>query len=158
MERNIKYKLLFILTLFSFYGNVYSQQIFITKISDLEFGDVFIGTANVDVPHTDARAAKFSFFHTKNGKQRMNVTFVLPATLSNGLDNLPITFDQNHSAWLNKDQVGGRKNFDPHAGFTTGKTKKNKVKYVWLGANIPATLGYSAGLYTGTIVMTVVFQ
>ena len=123
------YKIIFLLGFFSLCGDSFSQEIFITKLSDLEFGDVFIGTLNVDVPHTDARAAKLSFYHTNNKRQIMTVTFVLPANLTFGANNLPITFDQNHSAWHRRDQVGGRMNFDPHAGFQTGKARKNKVKY-----------------------------
>lgn len=158
MEKfNNTYKLLFFLTLFSFCGNSFSQNLFVTKLSDLEFGDVFIGTVNVDVPHTDARAAKFSFYHTRNGNRTMTVTFTLPNNLVFGVNNLPITFDQAHSAWLNNDQVGGRNNFDPWVGFTTGRSVANEVKYVWLGANIASTTGYPSGLYTGTIVLTVEF-
>ena len=155
--------MIFFLTLFSFCGNSFSQTIFISKLSDLVFGDVFIGTVNVDVPYTDARAAKFSFYYEDGaGKKEkggdMNVTFTLPANLVFSGNNLPITFDQTHSAWHDEDVVGAAKNFDPSGGFTTKKAKENEVHYVWLGANIPSTTGYPSGLYEGTITMIVEFK
>lgn len=157
MERfNNSYKILFFLTLFSFWGNTFSQQIFITKLSDLDFGDVFIGTP-ADVQHTDLGAAKFSFYHDQAATTKLIVSFVLPANLVFGANNLPITFDQNHTAYNSRDQVGGRSNFDPHSSFQTGKLKQNANAYVWLGANIASTTGYPSGLYTGTVVMIVAF-
>lgn len=153
------YYMLFFLTLFFFSGNSFSQTIFISKLTDLAFGDVFIGTANVDVPHTDARAAKFSFYHDAGGKKgtAVTVTFSLPANLVFGANNLPITFDQTHSARHDVDQVAGRTNFDPWAGFKTAKIKSGVVIYVWLGANIPNTALFPSGLYTSTVIMTVAF-
>lgn len=159
MERiNNSYKILFFLTLFFFCGNSFSQPIFITKLTDLDFGDVFIGTPG-DVQHTDPGAAKFSFYHPKGGNQarELFVSFTLPANLVFGVNNLPITFDQNHTAWHNADQVGGRTNFDPHATENIGMVLKNEVIYVWLGGNVPSTTGYPSGLYTGTVVMTIAF-
>ena len=163
------YKLFFFISLLLFSGNLFSQEIFITKLTDLDFGDVFIGTANVDLPYTDANAATFSFYHTSDagGKKgpfpALNVSFVLPDNLVFGANDLPITFDQTHSAWHDVDQVGAATNFDPWAGFQTGEIKKYDAKknknviYVWLGANVPATAGYPSGLYTGTIEITVDF-
>ena len=92
------YKILLLFILCCFYENSFSQSIFITKLSDLDFGDVFIGTLNVDVAHTDAGAAKLSFYHDKGGKKgsKLNVSFTLPSNLANLLQLLsPLTHFDN---------------------------------------------------------------
>jgi len=131
-----------------------AQNIYITKLNDLNFGDVFIGYSK-DIPHTDINASKFRFYHTATSRKIIYLSFILPSRLSNGLDQIPITFDQNHTAWSYKDKTSGRTNFNPYSKFSIKNVRSNRMVYIWLGANLPAMAGVSYGLYEGTIILTV---
>jgi len=132
----------------------FAQTIYITKLNDLNFGDVFIGYTK-DIPHTDINSAKFKFYHTAFGRKTIYISFTLPSNLSNGIDQIPITFDQNHTAWSIKDQVSGRKNFNPFSRYKIKNVRSYRNYYIWLGGMLSATPGVSYGLYEGTIILTV---
>lgn len=130
------------------------QSIYITKLNDLNFGDVFIGYSK-DVPHTDFNAAKFRFYHTATARKTIYISFTLPGSLSNGLDNIPIIFDQSHTAWSYTDKTSGRTNFNPYSRYAINNVRANRYIYLWVGAYLPASPGVSFGLYEGTIILTV---
>lgn len=134
--------------------NLFAQQIYVTKLNDLNFGDVFIGYTK-DIPHTDVNAAKFRFYHKAFARKTIYISFTLPNTLSNGIDNIPIVFDQNHTAWGTKDVTSGRTNFNPYSYYKIKNARRNRNYYIWLGGNITASPGVSYGLYEGTIILTV---
>ena len=152
-----KYLSIVLFTIFfllTFFSSINAQKIFITKLHELDFGEVFIGYP-AEVLDTDVNAAKFSFFHKDKKRKNLKINFVLPTTLDNGANQIPITFDQSHSTWKKRDQLNGRNNFDPHQELRIDGIRKNKTLYIWLGGSIITTTGLPYGTYIGTIILTV---
>lgn len=143
------------LLLFSSF-DLFSQSITAYKYNDLNFGDVFIGYSE-NVEETDTRAAKFYFYHTKFFRSDLLVTFNLPQNLTNGIDNLPISFNSTHAAWSYRDRTTGRRNFNPNTPFEMRRIFFYLPVYVWLGGEINANTGLSPGNYNGTITLTIEF-
>jgi len=155
MKKIFLIKIIFsIFFLFAFFSSISAQEIYITKLHDLDFGEVFIGY-NATVLDTDVNAAKFSFYHTNNKRKNLRIDFVLPTTLDNGANQIPITFDQSLSTWKKNDQITGRNNFDPHQRLRIKRIRKNNTLYIWLGGSITTTVGLPYGTYIGTIILTV---
>jgi len=132
----------------------YSQTIVSYKYNDLSFGDVFIGYSE-NVEHTDSRAAKFYFYHTKFFRSDILISFNLPRNLTNGKDNLPITFNSNHAAWSYRDRASGRTNFNPNTPYELRRVFFYLPNYIWLGGTINTTPDLSPGNYNGTITLTI---
>ena len=145
--------LIFFFILFTEYN---AQQIYITKLNDLEFGEVFIGYS-AEVQHTDINAAKFSFYHTQRFYRDVFIQFVLPATLDNGASQIPIVFDQSHTAASYNDQETGRVNFDPRSIVYIPDLRFRKTVYLWLGGSINTTPNLQYGTYTGTIILNIYY-
>lgn len=142
--------------LISSQSNIFSQTIFVTKLNDLDFGDVFIGYSK-EVQFTDISAAKFSFYHTQFLRRTLYVNFNLPSNLNNGAAQIPITFDQSHSAYSFFDQVNNSTNFNPHSTLVLNNAWFYIPVYVYLGATINTSAGQPFGIYTGTIILTVAY-
>lgn len=135
---------------------LYSQSIVAYKTNDLNFGDVFIGySENID--HTDPKAAKFYFYHTKFFFADVLITFDLPQNLSNGTDKLPIKFNYSHAAWGSRDATTNRQNFNPNTPIELRRLFFYRSTYIWLGGNIQTHTGLSPGNYNGTIILTIEF-
>ncbi len=157
MKKNFQIKIIFsIFFQFIFFSSISAQEIYITKLNDLSFGEVFIGYS-ADIQDTDMNAAKFSFFHTNKRKKNLSIRFVLPTTLDNGSSQIPITFDKSQASWSSNDQQSGRKNFDPHGKLKIRRVKKNETHFIWLGGSITTTTDLPYGVYTGTIILTVLY-
>ncbi|MCB9211801.1 MAG: hypothetical protein H6609_20760 [Ignavibacteriales bacterium] len=132
----------------------YSQTIVAYKNNDLSFGDVFIGYSE-NVEHTDPRAAKFNFYHTKFFFADLLLSFNLPKFLTNGKDKLPIEFDFNHAAWSNRDRTTGRNTINPNTPNELRRLFFYLPVYVWLGGKIQTNSTLSPGNYNGTITITI---
>lgn len=139
---------------FVFFSSINAQNVYITKLNDLDFGEVFIGYSS-DISDTDINAAKFSFYHTRWLRKNINIRFVLPTSLTNGRNRMPISFNQSQTSWSNYDQESGRTNFDPHSSLRIKKIWFYQTIYVWLGGSIKATTNLPYGIYSGTIILTV---
>ncbi len=137
-------------------SQLFSQTLYVNKLSDLVFGDVFFGYSAL-VLDTDPGAAKFSFYHSDTKRKNIRVNFNLPTTLTNGLDNIPITFDQGYTSYSLNDQISGRTNFNPFKQLSIKKIEPFETVYVWIGGTIDPITGLSGGLYTGTIIITVAY-
>ena len=146
--------LYYIIILMCFYSNIFSQKIVSYKYNDISFGDVFIGYSE-NVEHTDVRAAKFYFYHTKFFRSDILISFNLPSTLTNGIDNFPISFNSNHAAWSYRDRTTGRTNFNPNSPFELRGIFFYLPNYIWLGGSIKSHSGLSPGNYNGTITLTI---
>lgn len=133
-----------------------AQGVYITKLHDLEFGEVFIGY-NAEVKHTDINAAKFSFYHTQWFYKNVYIQFVLPSSLDNGVYKIPITFDQSHTAASYNDQETGRVNFDPRSTVYIPNLRFYTTVYLWLGATITTSPNLKYGNYTGTIILNIYY-
>jgi hypothetical protein len=134
----------------------YKAQIYITKLHDLEFGEVFMGYS-AEVQHTDPNAAKFSFYHTRFFRRTVYIQFVLPSTLNNGSSQIPIIFDQAHTAISYNDQEDGRTNFDPHSIVYIRRLFFYRTVYIWLGGTITTSPNMQYGTYSGTIILNVFY-
>lgn len=128
-------------------------QLYVFKLNDLSFGDVFIGYSS-NVSHTDSRAAKFRFHHDYPGNRNIRVRFTLPSNLTYEASSIPITFSSSNSAWSTTDNLVGRTNFDPFSPLLFPKLKRNQNRYIWMGASINPS-GVPHGLYQGTIIIFV---
>ena len=87
----------------------------------------------------------------------MYISFNLPATLDNGSDSFPITFDALHTGWRRNDNPNNATNFDPHSTLIIPNVKRNRTYYLWLGGQITTFAGLPYGLYSGTIILTVAY-
>ena len=153
-KQNLSKNIIFFLSLFALLSSINAQNIYITKLNDLNFGEVFIGYS-ADIEHTDINAAKFSFYHTRWFKRNITVSLVLPTTLDHGSSHIPITFNQSQAAWSYNDQESGRTNFDPHSNLRIKKLWFYTTVYLWLGGSIATTSNLPYGTYSGTIILTV---
>jgi hypothetical protein len=138
------------------YSNIQSQSAYLTKINDLQFGDVFMGYSK-EVLDTDIDAAKFQFYHTRWFRRDVRIQFTLPTSLRNGLDQIPIIFNNTHATWSYNDQLSGRTNFDPISGITISRVWFYRPVYIWLGGSITTSLGLTPGIYTGDIIITITY-
>ena len=155
MKKKILFKIILsIFFLFAFFSSISAQNIYITKLNDLDFGEVFMGYS-ADVRDTDINAAKFSFYHTRWFRRNILVNFVLPTTLDNGSYQIPITFDQSQASWSYNDQQSGRTNFDPHSKLKIKRLWFYTDVYIWLGGSITTKTNLQYGIYSGTIILTV---
>ena len=148
--------ILLIIFLFAQVTFINAQGIYITKLHNLEFGEVFIGYS-AEVQHTDVNAAKFSFYHTRWYSRNVFIQFVLPATLDNGVHQIPITFDHSHTAASYNDQIGGRVNFDPRSTVYIRRLRYYETVYLWLGGTITTSPAMHYGTYTGTIILNIYY-
>lgn len=130
------------------------SQVFATKYNDLDFGDVFIGYP-AEVNHVDATAAKFRFIHLYSSSRDMQLTFSLPKNLIYQGSKIQILFDADHSAWSFNDVSQGRTNFNPHSPLKIKNVQPNTSVFVWFGGKIRSTSRLQAGVYQGTIIVTV---
>lgn len=131
-----------------------AQSIVCYKYADLEFGDVFIGYSE-NVPHDDVRSAKFYLYHTKFFRGDILVSFNLPKSLTNGISNLPISFNSSHASWSYRNNNYGRRNFNPNMPLEIRRLFFYFPIYIWLGGEIDANTNLTPGNYSGTITITV---
>ena len=135
--------------------NAFSQSLFINRLNNLDFGDVYIGYSKT-VAHNNASAAKFRLYHTRIGNRNVRITFTLPSSLVNGSYNVPITFGSTTSAYSRYDLTTGRTAFNPNTPLTYNNLPRNAYLYIWLGGAITVPTNVIPGIYTATITVTVV--
>ena len=118
----------------------------------LSFGNVFPGV-NKTIAATDlANGGRFDI--TGQASTPVTLSFTLPATLSSAGNTMPIvSFTGNHALLVT--QAGGVA-FAPSAGATTSLSGTGAM-FVWVGAQVQPATNQAAGVYTGSIVMTVVY-
>jgi len=132
---------------------IFSQDIFIQKHSDLDFGDVFIGYS-ATVNDTDPTALKISFYHNFPRRETFLITFILPNNLTNGIDNIPINFT-GYASWSKTDAITGRTYFNPYSPLRIRNIKRNQIIYMWLGGQITSSSSITPGQYSGNIIITI---
>lgn len=132
---------------------IFSQDIFIQKHSDLDFGDVFIGYS-ATVRDTDPTALKISFYHNFPKRETFLITFILPNNLTNGIDNIPINFT-GYASWSKTDAITGRTYFNPYSPLRIRNIKRNQIIYMWLGGQITSSSSITPGQYSGNIIITI---
>ena len=118
----------------------------------LNFGNVFPGV-NKTVAATDlVNGGRFDV--TGQANTPVTLSFTLPATLSSGANTMPIvSYTGVHAQ--NNAQTGGTA-FTPASGATPTLNGSGAL-WVWVGAQVQPATNQAAGVYTGSITMTVVY-
>jgi hypothetical protein len=118
----------------------------------LSFGNVFPGV-NKTVAATDlTNAGRFDV--SGQASTPVTLSFTLPATLSSGANTMPIvSYTGVHAQ--NNAQTGGTA-FAPASGATPTLNGSGAL-WVWVGAQVQPATNQAAGVYTGSITMTVVY-
>jgi uncharacterized protein DUF4402 len=118
----------------------------------LNFGNVFPGV-NKTIAATDlTNAGRFDV--TGQASTPVTLSFTLPATLSSGGNTMPIvSYTGVHAQ--NNAQTGGTA-FTPASG-ATPTLNGGGALWVWVGAQVQPATNQVAGVYTGSVTMTVVY-
>ncbi len=118
----------------------------------LSFGNVFPGV-NKTIAATDlTNGGRFDV--TGQALAPVTLSFTLPATLSSGGNTMPIvSYTGMHAD--NVAQTGGVA-FAPASGATPTLSATGGL-FVWVGAQVQPATNQAAGVYNGSIVMTVVY-
>src|SRR5262245_43266475 len=116
----------------------------------LNFGNVFPGV-NKTVAATDlTNGGRFDV--TGQANTPVTLSFTLPATLSSGANTMPIvSYTGVHAQ--NSAQTGGTA-FAPASGANPTLNGSGAL-WVWVGAQVQPATNQAAGVYTGSITMTV---
>jgi len=126
------------------------QPITVVAATNLDFGNVFPGVVKGSTLASPA-AGRFSV--TGQASTPVSMTFVVPANLTSGLNNLPIAFS---ASWNGINDPAGS-GFTPSAGATAATLSGTGTLFVFVGGTVTPSVGQVAGAYTGTVQMTVVY-
>src|SRR5216110_2159896 len=128
------------------------SPIAVAGAQNLAFGNVFPGVAKT-VAYSDAtNAGRFDV--TGQASTPVTYSFTLPATLGSAGNTMPIvSYTGVHAQ--NNAQTGGTA-FSPVAGATPTLNASGAL-WVWVGAQVQPATNQAAGVYTGSITMTVVY-
>lgn len=125
----------------------------ITRLSDLGVGDVGMNSTK-QVSYADAGAASFRIDVTGFVAQTgITITLTLPAQLSSGGSNVPVTFATTNAAWNYLDAPATATVFNPNAGTTIPKNGANFSAYVWIGAEVDATGSPPSAQYSNSLTL-----
>ena len=128
------------------------QPINVVGAANLAFGNVFPGVAR-SVAVNAAAAGRFNV--TGQASTAILITFVLPANLTSGANNLPIGTWTGHHNTVNNPTTGT--NFTPSAATTNATFSGTGQLFVFVGGTVTPATNQVAGVYTGTIQMTVTY-
>jgi hypothetical protein len=138
-----------------------STPLTVTRLRDLNFGTVPRGIATTVRPNA-AGAGEFQVTGLANA--RVIISFVLPTQLNNIQaapgSTMPIAFLYNSARWrrANNNPNGGT-TFNPATG-AVGRLgpPANPTMYIWLGGRVNPAANAKPGIYTGTVVVNLVYQ
>ena len=130
------------------------------NLQELDFATVTRGVPK-SVAYGTAAAGKVQV--TGNSNAFAQIDFSLPNQLPNtqappGI-NMPISFDATSAAWIRALDVAGAANvFDPNST-TVGRfgPPPRPYLYVYLGGTVNPSLTQAAGIYQGTIILTITY-
>jgi hypothetical protein len=122
----------------------------VTRLSDLNFGDLIVGT-NVTVLPTDPRAAEFMF--NGNNNTVVQVTLTYPATLTSGSNTMRF-FEINAVQNIIPDAATAVE-FKKKSG-GSASTGPDGDLYIWVGGRVVVGPNQAAGSYTGIMQIVVV--
>jgi hypothetical protein len=128
------------------------QPINVVGAVNLAFGSVFPGIAST-VAVNAAGAGRFDV--TGQASAPVFVSFVLPTNLISGANTLPIGTWTGHLNTVNNPTTGS--NFTPSAGSTAATVSGIGQLFVFVGATVTPAVNQAAGVYNGTIQITVTY-
>jgi Domain of unknown function (DUF4402) len=124
----------------------------VVAAQQLNFGNAFPGV-NKTIPATDlVNAGRFDV--SGQASSPVTLSFTLPATLASGGNTMPIVSYTGVYA-QNSVQTGGTA-FPPASGANPSLNIAGAL-WVWVGAQVQPATNQAAGVYTGSITMTVVY-
>lgn len=126
------------------------QPITVVAANALAFGNVFPGVAKA-IPLASPSAGRFDV--TGQANAPVNMTFVVPANLTLGANNLPITFT---GSWNGINDPAGTA-FTPSAAATAATFSATGTLFVFVGGTVTPVVSQAPGGYSGTVQMTVVY-
>jgi hypothetical protein len=118
----------------------------------LSFGNVFPGVSKTVAATDLTNAGRFDV--TGQASTPVSISFTLPATLASGSNTMPIASYTGVYA-QNNAQTGGTA-FSPAASANPTLNGSGAL-WVWVGAQVQPATNQAAGVYTGSITMTVVY-
>jgi hypothetical protein len=132
----------------------------VTVTNDLGFGSVPLGVATT-VPITGAGAAAVTVTGSPNAF--VSISFTLPAVLNNIQaapgSTMPISFSATSAGWNRaNNNPASATLFDPAVG-AVGRIgpPPNPTLYIWLGGTVTPALTAKPGIYTGNIIISLVY-
>jgi hypothetical protein len=128
------------------------QPLTVSKSNDLAFGSVFPGL-NKTVGVTDAGAAAFSVSGQAGGS--VNLTFSAPTTIASGGNTMPVASWTGR--WNTTNSAAAGTDFTPSASATSATLSGSGAIYVFVGATAQPAAAQTAGTYSGTLTLTVVY-
>ncbi len=134
-------------------ANVLTPLSVTNGLRDLDFGDVFPGL-NKSVALTDATSGKWRI-DGEAGKE-VQMSFSLPANLSFGGNNMPISFSATDAGWFDRTSSAVPCPSIPPAGDTEFLSGTGEG-FVWLGGTVAPAANQAAGVYTATVSLDVVY-
>jgi spore coat protein U-like protein len=128
------------------------QPINVVGAVNLAFGSVFPGVARTVAVNAPG-AGRFDV--TGQPSAPVFVSFVLPANLVSGGNNLPIGSWTGHQNTVNNPSTGT--SFTPSAAMTTAAFSGTGQLFVFVGATVTPATNQAPGVYNGTIQITVTY-
>ena len=120
----------------------------LTSSSNLDFGTVIPGTARVVDPLANTSAGTFVFAGGANAQ--LSLTWVFPATLTDGTNTMPVTF----APVYNTTNVQGSAVALTTPVDLTRRLSGTGTGYIWVGGTVTPAAGQVANTYTGTVQLT----
>ena len=142
-------------------ATVYSVPITFLNLQDLNFATVTRGVAKTVAQNT-AAAGKVRVTGQPNAYAQ--IRFTLPSQLQNiqavpGI-TMPISFAANSARWRRRvDRVNGGVVFNPAVGVNNAQFGGNANPYffVYLGGTVTPSPTQAAGIYQGSIILTITY-
>jgi hypothetical protein len=119
----------------------------------LSFGNVFPGVNKTVASNDLTNAGRFDIMG--QASTPVTLSFTLPATLSSGGNTMPIVSYTGTHAQDNA-QAGATTLFSPAFGASPTLSASGEL-WVWVGAQVQPATNQVAGVYSGSITMTVVY-
>jgi hypothetical protein len=129
------------------------QALTVSAVDSLILGSAFPNTTRTVLP-TDASSGSFNLAGAANAEVQMNLT--LPANLTFGANNLPISFGASAGSWNTANSRAGSTTFDPSTTLTQRLDGSTGNLYVYVGGTVSPTV-QPAGAYKGSITLTAAY-
>ncbi len=123
----------------------------LTAGTNLDFGTVIPGTARTIDPLTSASAGSFTLAGGANAQ--LSLTWVLPANLTDGTNNLPVTF----TPVFNGTNVQASATTLTTPVDATRRLSATGTGYIWVGGTVTPAVAQVQGTYTGTVQLTAAY-
>ena len=129
------------------------QALTISAVDSLLFGAAFPGTTRTVLP-SDAASGSWQLAGAPNAE--VTLTFTLPANLTFGANNLPVTFGATAAGYNTANSRAGLGTFNPASVFLTRLNNATGNLYVFIGGSV-SPVAQPAGNYTAAITLATAY-